>query len=157
MIHIITGKINSGKSTTITRLFNKKKIGDGFISVKNMDGSKVHSYDIMKLSDQSKKLFVIRDEYYTDKKPLCCQIGPYLFLQETLDYIEEEIRGMISNNISPIYLDEIGQLELYDQCLHTIFKEIIETHTDCYITVREDLVDAVISKYSLQEVTIEKT
>jgi nucleoside-triphosphatase THEP1 len=156
MIHIITGTINSGKSTTINTTFHNKKKGDGFISVKVMSNSKVHGYDIVKLSDKTTQLFVIRDEFYTDNKPVSCQIGPYLFLQETLDYIQTEIRTMIRQKVTPIYLDEIGQLELYNQCFHSIFREIIESNIECYITVREDLVDAVIRKYNLKEVTIKK-
>ena len=156
MVHIITGKINSGKSTTINSIFNKSNLGDGFVSVKRMVGDKVHGYEIMKLSDKSMKLLVIRDEFYQNNYHISCQIGPYLFLQETLDYVEKEIRQMIQQGTTPIYLDEIGQLELYEQCFHTIFKEIIQSNTDCHITVREDLVEEVIRKYELNEVVIER-
>lgn len=154
MVHIVTGKINSGKSTVITSIYNKLKKGDGFISVKKMSDKKVHSYNIMKLSDNSQKLFVIRDEFLKEEKEISCQIGPYLFIKDALEYIETEIRKMIKMKISPIFLDEIGQLELYDQCFHNIFEEILSSNTDCYITIREDLVDKVIDKYQIKEVKI---
>lgn len=154
MVHIVTGKINSGKSTIITSLYNKQKKGDGFVSVKRMLQDKVHSYEIMKLSDSSKKLFVIRDEFLIDDVETSCQIGPYLFIKETLEYVETEIKNMIQNGVSPIYLDEIGQLEIYDQCFHHIFKEIIASNTECYITVREDLIERIIDKYKIKEVDV---
>ncbi len=154
MVNIITGKINSGKSTTIANIYHENKKGDGFISIKRMHYDRVHGYEIMKLSDKSMKLLVIRDEFKTKDYEIACQIGPYLFLQDTLDYVEKEIKKMIKNKISPIYLDEIGQLELYDQCFNNIFLEIIKANIDCYITVREDLIPKVIKKYQLQEVKI---
>jgi hypothetical protein len=57
---------------------------------------------------------------------------------------------MIKTKVSPIFLDEIGQLELYDQCFHPLFNRILQNKIDCVITVREDLVDKVIAKYNLK-------
>lgn len=155
MVKIITGKINSGKSTTIQRLYNKHKKGDGFISVKNMYETSVQSYDILRLSTLKRKEFVVKEGFY-DPEDIACQIGPYLFYQDTLLYIEKEIKDMIVQGITPIYLDEIGQLELYDQCFHKIFELILESNVDCVISVREDLVQEVIRKYQIQEVEIQK-
>ena len=153
MVTIITGKINSGKSTTIAKLYRLKQQGDGFISIKSMHYDKVHSYDIMKLSNQQTKLFVLREEYIENQEA-ACKIGPYVFLKETFDYVENEIDLMIKTNVSPIFLDEIGQLELYDQCFHAIFKRILANNIDCVITVREDLVEKVVKKYNINEVEI---
>lgn len=154
MVNIITGKINSGKSTVISQLYNERQVGDGFVSVKRMQQNKVHSYEIMKLSDKSSRLLVIRAEYVDRDVLVACEIGPYLFLKKTLDYVESEIEKMIQNNISPIYLDEIGELELYDQCFDGIFKKILKANVECYITVRSNLVQKVIDKYNLVETNI---
>jgi nucleoside-triphosphatase THEP1 len=156
MVHIVTGKINSGKSTTLRKLYLKNNIGDGFISVKRMQQHIVHGYEIMKLSDQTMKPLVIREEFCTHKEKIVCQIGPYLFLEKTLKYIEQEIIKMIQSKTSPIYLDEIGQLELYDQCFHNIFSILTKSDSDIYVTVREDLVPQIIEKYQLKDVNIIK-
>lgn len=154
MVKIVTGKINSGKSTMIYEMYQKDQLGDGFISVKRMHYDKVHGYDIMRLKDLSMNLFVIREENLTDSINISCQIGPYIFIKESLSFIETEITKMIDDNISPIYLDEIGQLELYDQGFHNIFKKILSSKSDCVITVREDLVEKVIEKYNIKESNI---
>jgi nucleoside-triphosphatase THEP1 len=119
-----------------------------------MHYDKVHGYDIVKLSDLTTKQLVIHEDYVETFIETACKIGPYLFIKETLDYIEKEIDLMIKNNISPLYLDEIGELELYDQCFDHIFKRIIESNTDCYITVQKELVEKVIKKYNIKEVNI---
>jgi nucleoside-triphosphatase THEP1 len=154
MVHIVTGKINSGKSTTIMSLYNSNQVGDGFLSVKRMSRDKVHGYEIMKLSTKQTKLMVVHEEFQSKDIKISCTIGPYLFIEDTLLYVENEIQEMIKNNISPIYLDEIGQLELYDQCFDNIFQQIINSNTEVYITVREELIDKVIKKYNLQEIDI---
>ena len=154
MIHIVTGKMNSGKSTTLGSIYQELKKGDGFISVKRMHYDKVHGYEIMRLSTNNLHPLVIREEFAHQDMKIVCQIGPYLFLEDTLRIVENEIEEMIQSKVSPIFLDEIGQLELYDQCFDSIFRKMAESNLDIYITVREDLVDKVIDKYGIKEVEI---
>ena len=154
MIHIVTGKMNSGKSTVLGSIYQKNQDGDGFISVKRMHYDKVHGYEIMKLSNKEFHPLVIREEFSHQKMNVACQIGPYLFLEDTLQYVEQEIEDMIQNETSPIYLDEIGQLELYDQCFDSIFRKMVESDLEIYVTVREDLVDKVVEKYQIKDLDI---
>ena len=154
MMTIITGKINSGKSTTIKQRYDISNKGDGFVSLKTMQKDKVHSYDILRLKTNETKLFVIREEFFQHDVEVECQIGPYIFIKEAFDYIEKEIRQMIKSNVSPIYLDEIGELELYDKCFSTVFQEIVDSQLDCVITVREDLIQKVVNKFNIKEVEI---
>lgn len=156
MIHIVTGKINSGKSARLGSIYKELKKGDGFISVKRMHYDKVHGYEIMRLSTKVFHPLVIREEFSHQKMNVSCQIGPYLFLEDTLKHVEQEIETMINNSISPLFLDEIGQLELYDKCFNNIFKKMVESDADVYITVREDLIDQILSKYQINEVDIIK-
>ena len=154
MVTIITGKINSGKSCTILKHYKENQLGDGYISVKRMHYDKVHGYDLLRLSDSSTKQFVIREDDLDSTKKISCQIGPYVFLEETLKEVESSIKEMIKNNVTPIYLDEIGQLELYDECFDHILTTILESNTDAIITVREDLIPKVLKKYNIKEPNI---
>mgnify|MGYP000282667603 FL=1 len=94
----------------------------------------VHSYDIVRLSNNDAQLLVIREDFYNGFEKVACKVGPYLFLEKSLTYVENEILKMIKNNVSPIYLDEIGQLELYDQCFNKVFNQIVQSKADCFIT-----------------------
>ena len=154
MIHIVTGKMNSGKSTKLGSIYNQTQQGDGFISVKRMHYDKVHGYEIIKLSSKEFNPLVIREEFSHQNMKIACQIGPYLFMEDTLRHVEQEIESMINNKVSPLFLDEIGQLELYDQCFDNIFRKMVESNAELYITVREDLVQQVIDKYQIKEVDI---
>lgn len=154
MVTIITGKINSGKSCTILKHYKETQVGDGYISVKRMHYDKVHGYDLLRLSDSSSQEFVIREDFLEPNKKVSCKIGPYVFLEETLRNVESSIKEMIQNNVTPIYLDEIGQLELYDECFNHIFSLILESNTDAVITVREDLIPKVLQKYNIENPNI---
>ena len=103
MVTIITGKINSGKSKKMKKMYDVDKKGDGFISQKNMYQDAVQSYDILKLSTNETRAFVVKGGFY-EKEDIACQIGPYIFFRETINCIEEEIESMIRENVSPIYL-----------------------------------------------------
>lgn len=149
MVTIITGKINSGKSCTILKHYKENNVGDGYISVKRMHYDQVHGYDLLKLSDSSTKQFVMREEYVNENEKICCKIGPYVFLDETLKDVEVSIKEMIKNKVTPIYLDEIGQLELYDKCFNDILIEVLKSKTDLIITVREDLIPKILKKYNI--------
>lgn len=149
MINVITGKINSGKTTKIIDVYDKSQQGDGFVSIKNMIGDKVHSYEIMQLSTREKRLLVLREDFLTDSWCESCKIGPYSFSKDTLDYIEKTMRNFIKNKISPVYLDEIGPLELQNECFHKIFMELLDNNCELYITIRKDSLADIIRKYNL--------
>ncbi|GMQ60002.1 hypothetical protein AN1V17_44020 [Vallitalea sediminicola] len=149
MVNVITGAINSGKTSKIVNLYDRMKQGDGFVSIKNMDKDKVHSYEIMRLSNRKKHQFILREEFLTDEWYESCKIGPYSFSKPTLNYIEETIRELIEAKISPIFLDEIGRLELQNKCFHKILVELLNNECEIYITVREDSLDDLIKKYNL--------
>jgi nucleoside-triphosphatase THEP1 len=110
----------------------------------------VHGYDLLQLSDNSTRPFVMHERFFRgDKNNIACQIGPYLFRQDILSDIEAMILLSIEQGISPIYLDEIGVLELQGQCFASILKTIVKHDVEAYITVREDLVEDVISTFKI--------
>ena len=151
MLNIVTGKINSSKTTTIFNIYKILNKGDGFISIKNMEGNTVHSYDILHLTTGEKRRLVIRDIYCEKDFVKCCQIGPYLFSESTVKAVETRIRDFIKQGVSPLFLDEIGLLEIDGMCFHNIFKEMLKSKSDVYVTVRQDLLLKILMKYKIDK------
>jgi len=149
MITIITGKINSGKTTYIKNLYQKDNIGDGVISIKSMIDDTVDNYQSLHL--KSNQLFsqVLRNTHTLNEDEIICKIGPYNFLKSGLNQSENLFHQMIDNFISPIYIDEIGLLELDEKHYHNIFIELVKSGLDVIFTVRTDLLDQVIKKYNI--------
>lgn len=151
MLNIVTGRINSSKTTKISEIYKSLNAGDGFISLKNMNGNIVHSYDSLRLSNNDKRRLVIRDIYKDLDINVCCQIGPYLFIKETVEYIEKTLEELIKEKKSPLFLDEIGLLELDNKCFHNIFVKMIESKLEIYVTIRKDLLTKILKKYKINE------
>lgn len=149
-VHIITGKINCGKTSKLLKIYDQLKKGDGFVSIKNMNGDLVIGYDIMQLSSKQKLPFVLHEEHATINYEVCCKIGPYNFSKVAIKHMEKTIKQLVKNNVSPIFLDEVGQLELDGKCFNIVLKELISNETELYITVREDLVNKIIKRYDIK-------
>ncbi|QUH31685.1 nucleoside-triphosphatase [Vallitalea guaymasensis] len=149
MINVITGPINSGKTSKMIKSYERIQKGDGFVSIKNMERDKVHSYEIMQLSNRKKQLFILREDYLTKDWCESYKMGHYSFSTPVLEHIENTIRELIKSRVTPIYLDEIGRLELQNKCFHKILVELLNSECELYITVREDFLDDLINKYNL--------
>ena len=157
MVTIITGKINTNKTTRMIAHYQENQSGDGFVAVKNMIQDTVHSYDAMRLSTKEKRVLVKRDLFFEDDFTVLCSIGPYLFNDDTVVFIEKTIRACVKQNISPIYMDEVGVLELNDRCFHNLLSYLASKEIDLVLSMREDLVDAIVKKYRFSPVEIIKT
>ncbi|MBU1143808.1 MAG: hypothetical protein KKH92_09235 [Firmicutes bacterium] len=149
---IFTGKINEGKTTALKNHYEKNQLGDGFISVKKMINDRVHSYISTRLSTKEEKVILVHEQFFSKDFLVAGKIGPYIINLLTLETIEKSIMKMIASQVEPIYLDEIGVLELKGYGYDYIFRKMIQSKLAFIISVREDLVDEVISKYQLKDV-----
>lgn len=154
MVKIVTGKINSHKTERMRALFESNHKGDGFISLKMMLKNKVHSYQALRLSTGDKFPLVVRDEFVYEDFPISCQIGPYLFNKRTIDMIIMELSLLIKKRIAPLYLDEVGLLEIEGKCFDPIVRKMVDSNLDCVFSVRQDLVDKFIQKYNIRDYDI---
>lgn len=150
MVKIVTGKINSLKTTRMESLYQKSMIGDGFIARKVMKDNLVIRYDLIRLSDQKKFPYIIRDSYIGSEEVLF-KMGPYCFLTSAFALVESEVQRFIKEGVSPIYLDEISLLELKDLGYHRILKDLLDKKIDLVLVIREDLLERVLQKYKIDE------
>lgn len=151
MINIVTGKINSGKTSKLAAIYQFNNEGDGFVAVKVMEDNVITGYRAMRLSTMEERQFIVRDSVAPKDFDTICRIGPYLVSKAGLDWIERETEAMIHVKMSPIYLDEIGLLELEGKCLDRIFQALLSTDLELYISVRNELVDRVLEKYHITD------
>jgi len=153
MITIITGSINRGKTTKMIEHYHTHLKGDGFVSLKIMDIDHVNHYETMKLSTQEKKVIMVHELDYLNKdQEGTVKIGPYYLIYDAFSWVEDEIRKMIQKRTSPIYLDEIGMLELKGEGFHQILCEMLASDLDLILVVRESLRHDVVSTYQMKDV-----
>ncbi|MBN2696833.1 MAG: hypothetical protein JXR38_04770 [Bacilli bacterium] len=154
MVRIVTGKMNSRKTQRMQMLYENHPSGDGFVALKMMLKDKVHSYQALRLSTGEKFPLVVRDEFVYESFPIGCQIGPYLFNQKTIDFIQKEMLELIKNKVQPLFLDEVGLLEIEGKCFDPIVRKMIDSRLDVCFSIREDLIEPFVKKYGVEKYEI---
>jgi nucleoside-triphosphatase THEP1 len=154
MVKIVTGRINSFKSTRLESYYKENQLGDGFIAKKIMKDSLVYGYNLQRLSTGEEIPFIIRDIYLDESNEIIYKLGPYCFYKRAFIYLDKMIDEFIKNRISPVYLDEIGVLELNGQGFDQIINRLIQEDIDLCLVVRSDLLDKVCERYGFNEVEI---
>jgi len=157
MITIITGPIHSGKTTRLVDEFSRCSNGDGFASMKIMDGSFVEGFDLLRLSTGfamplARKKIDLKREWNQ-----CCSYGPYSFSKDAVDYVTETASRLMNETDVTFFLDEIGSLELADLCFNDAVLKMLESGNDIFITVRDTNLRDVINKYGLSGARILET
>lgn len=154
MITIVTGKINSGKTTTMLKHYQTHQQGDGFVSIKHMNHGDVDFYTMRRLSNGEERVLLIHEKSALFESPSSVNIGPYHVVQSTIQWVENEMRDMISKKISPLYLDEIGSLELNQQGFHPVLVDMLDSSLNLVLVIRDRFVDDVIKDYNLKNISI---
>ncbi|MCU0286601.1 MAG: hypothetical protein MUF15_09395 [Acidobacteria bacterium] len=160
MITIIAGEINSGKTRAMISIYRRQfqNKGDGFVSQKIFaDKNNFTGYEIVRLSTQEKKPLAYRapfipmgwDEIY------CC--GPFRFSKAAFIFAGNIIQDIIQRDITPVFIDEIGPLELAGKGFASILQEVLLTPKDVYITVRNHCLEAVLNKFAVREHNLIRT
>ena len=152
MVTIVTGNIHDGKTTAMIDLFETNK-GDGFVSIKNMEESYVKGFDYLQLATKQTGPLASKDII----EPVRDVLGPYYFNEEAMSYIESELKILVKKGVSPVYLDEIGQLELDGKGFYTILKWILtnmDEHLMLYISVRKPFVDQIVELFNIEKISI---
>ena len=137
-IIIVTGKINSGKSTYLQKLAAEEKaLGNvitGIIARGIYEGGKKVGYDIIDIADGG-SLPLARTIPFADSE---IQSGKYYFSQAAFAFAENVLLRFKPNGV--VFLDEAGPLELagkgYADCLKVLLQAKI---SKLYIVVRKEL------------------
>ena len=149
MVTIITGPLNSGKTTRMAEEYRNIAQGDGFVSLKRMNGTVVEGFDLMRLSTGEERAFIRRIGSEPKNWVENCKLGPYTFSNDAVGWAAMQISRFISNGSFPIYLDEVGIMELAGNCFYTVVKEIVKSGGDAYISVRDESLEAVIERFEI--------
>lgn len=155
MVNIISGEIDSGKTTKILRIYNDTTCGDGFITKKiYIDGTNA-GQEIVRLSTGEGLVFSLKKCFVQENWKERHSYYDYSFSEKGMKFAEEIIESSIVKDIQPIYIDEIGPLEIcYEQGLYNTFMNLLSSKKEIYVSVRYDCLDKFIKKFKIKEYTI---
>jgi nucleoside-triphosphatase THEP1 len=142
-INIVTGKIQSGKTSGLFKLLNTRYYVDGILSpIVNEKRVLYH------IASKTIKRFEV-DE--SNEKTI--SIGNYIFLQESFDWANEKLIKGFSSKPDFLVIDELGKLELKGKGFYPSIKEILEikdnSATQLILVIRDYLLDEVLHYYGI--------
>lgn len=156
MITIIHGAIDSGKTTTMYKIFQESGQGDGFIAKKiyrEPDG--FIGYEIMRLSSGEKLPLAFKSGYTPENWDEIFRIGPFHFSRQAFQWGETIGAEILAQQVNPVFIDEIGPLELEGKGWATLFNQFLNSFLhpgkifDIYITVRQNCLESVPRAFQL--------
>lgn len=163
MIHLITGAVNQGKSTRLLNIYHSLQRGDGFYNRKIYHQGNFVGQEIVHLATGESKLFSFRNGFIPDRKsPFSdgnglfpddcdeeCRYDVFRFSREGLNFGRGIIRNALEHQLEPIFIDEVGPLELTGKGFYEILKTSIAASTNIYLVVRINCLPEVIDKFSI--------
>jgi nucleoside-triphosphatase THEP1 len=154
-INVISGKINSGKTTKLLQMYANINLGDGFILKKSYLKGQHVGQQVVRLSTGESKAFSYREGFVPPNMDLAYTYKSYSFTKTGLYFAEEIVRELIEKNIEPIFMDEIGPLELQETGFYKIFLLILETEKEIFLATRDSCLEQVIQKFQLQNYNVQ--
>ena len=138
---IITGAINSGKSTLINSMIDiDESIYCGFVSDKDEDG-----YLLRSLKSGISRRYLSRSTRFNNK------LGRWYFDPSCFDDVYKELSVMESGKV---YIDEVGRLELQGGGFDKALKLLAARDIDLVLTARDEFLESIIERYRIDNALI---
>ncbi len=138
---MITGDVNSGKTTALINHYKMNRQGDGFALPKFFLSGRPAGQEILRLSTCEKKLFSYTDEFRGLYPPAFSHYQNYYFTAGGIAFANTIAEEIIQNNINPVYLDEIGPVELMKRGFYPIVLTMLACKKDLFLVVRSSCLE----------------
>jgi nucleoside-triphosphatase THEP1 len=150
MVHIISGLVNSGKTTKLRTLFEKHP-GEGIYLTKVFFEDLVIGQDIVSFSTGEFLPFSRKKNWLPDNWDEACVYRNYSFSQKGLAFAKEIMNKALEKQVSPLYLDEIGPLELEGKGFSEILRDCLASEAELYLVVRTGCLKEVLKTYGIRD------
>lgn len=148
-IHVVTGGIGRGKSRRLREIYEELGRGDGFVNRRILRGGLTVGQDLVRLSTGESRPFSRRKGFIPDGWDERYRYGGYSFSGNGIRFAEDIMADAVESGRFPLFIDEIGPLELKDEGLAASFLGVCRTGHDLYVAVRTDCLAAVVGAFGL--------
>jgi len=146
----VSGAVGSGKTRlsqkVVSRLKEEERTPGGILSPRLMKSGRTVGYDVIDLSTGSRRSFV-RTE------PPGKRVGKYFLKRGALEFANRAISEAV-NRLSPVFIDEIGRLELENGGLAPSVRELLSSDTQGVLLVRDKFLSEVRDFFDIQEYSL---
>ena len=152
MVKIITGPINTGKSTWLLEDFKSRKNADGFACLKVRINDEHIGYEIKHLATGETIQFIRKINYIPEEWNEAFRLGMhYSFNKEGFEFAKRITDEALAKGVECFYIDEVAHLELKDQGFADILRKVLKSKIDLVLVVREALVEKICEKYGITD------
>ncbi len=149
MVYLIIGQRDAGKTKKIINLHSQLG-GDGICMPKVFsDSGKFLGYDIRRLSNGETLPFVRCRHCLPPAWQQSDQWGDFSFSAAGMDFAGVAVNDLLHKDIKPLFIDEIGPLELKGRGFNQLLLRLLAGRSDLYLTVRIKLEASLIRTYAL--------
>ena len=153
-VNIIAGGVNTGKTTGLLSIYREIGSGDGFINIKTFEAGKYSGQRIVRLSTGESEAFSFRKEFIPPNWDEEYRYDAYSFSKRGLQLAYKTVSDIISKNVEPVFIDEIGPLELQKKGFFDLLAVLLKTKKEIFITVRDSCVESVLKEFSIKKYQI---
>jgi nucleoside-triphosphatase THEP1 len=152
MIYIVSGAIDSGKTTILQDIFKTvdPDTAGGFISSKTF-GEKFTGYETVCLSTGIKATLAILVDEYQGQFSIPIFYQQFVFSQQGFDFGSAIINQLVDTEaIENIFIDEIGPLELNQGGFYQAFKQAIQSQKNVYAVIRTSCLAEILNYFNIK-------
>lgn len=151
MIKIITGDIDSGKSTRFMQLYNQSDQDVGLFSKKLYgEDQQIIGYNLILLPKGRELPFIIlKEEVLKSEKKNYLFQGRFAFLKESFIISEQYILNY--SDAEAVWIDEVGGLEIKNLGFANLLKTLIRSNQNLIITIRNILLEKFVKEFGVEE------
>jgi nucleoside-triphosphatase THEP1 len=144
-IKIVTGPVQSGKTSKLFAYINRLESVDGILAP-IVDGKRMLYYISSK---------IIKELEVEKRSSATIDVGKYIFLKDSFDWANERLLSSLKEEPDWLIIDEIGKLELQKEGLHRsceiILKEIYNSKSNLILVIRDYLINDVLKTYFISK------
>lgn len=152
MIYILTGPINTGKTSWLIDDFKKRSNADGFACRKVRVNGEHIGYELVHLKTGETCQFIRKIAHIPEDWNEAFRLGVhYSFNKEGAAFAQKITDEALNSKIDFFYLDEVAHLELKGQGFADILKRVLAARIDMLLVVREALVEKITKTFGIKE------
>ena len=151
MVYIITGDIDQGKTSLAYSIFKSNKQGTGFLSLKMYTNNKFIGYQIFDLVENVRQPLAYIKTAVPDDLAIEFEFSGFAFTRPGFEMASNIVNRAIEENKSPIFIDEIGPIELFQKRgFYHLFEKLLRSESDIIVVVRNFLLQQLIETYNIK-------
>jgi len=143
----VSGAVGSGKTRlsqkVVSRLKEEERTPGGILSPRLMESGRTVGYDVIDLMTGNRRSFV-------RTKPPGKRVGKYFLRPGALEFANRAICEAI-NGLSPVFVDEVGRLELRNEGLAPSVRELLSSNSEAVLLVRDKFLPQVRDIFDIKE------